>query len=73
VTATTTSAAKLGLLEQLGGEAVVMDGLDAMSVGEVGTEPDQTASAVPTSWHCPSAEGIAADMPQVDRLVGCRA
>jgi nucleoside-diphosphate-sugar epimerase len=34
VTATTTSPAKLGLLEQLGAEAVVMDGLDAMSVGE---------------------------------------
>jgi nucleoside-diphosphate-sugar epimerase len=35
VTATTTSAAKLRGLEQLGAEAVVMDGLDAMSVGEV--------------------------------------
>jgi nucleoside-diphosphate-sugar epimerase len=34
VTATTTTAAKLGLLEQLGADAVVMDGLDAMSVGE---------------------------------------
>jgi nucleoside-diphosphate-sugar epimerase len=34
VTATTTSTAKLGLLEQMGAEAVVMDGLDAMSVGE---------------------------------------
>jgi nucleoside-diphosphate-sugar epimerase len=34
VTATTTSAAKLGLLERLGAEAVVMDGLDAVSVGE---------------------------------------
>jgi nucleoside-diphosphate-sugar epimerase len=34
VTATTTSAAKLGLLEQLGAEAVVMDGLDAVSVGQ---------------------------------------
>jgi nucleoside-diphosphate-sugar epimerase len=34
VTATTTSAAKLGVLEQLGATAVVMDGLDAMSVGE---------------------------------------
>lgn len=34
VTATTTSAAKLGLVEQLGAEAVVMDGLDAASVGE---------------------------------------
>src|SRR5919202_4309200 len=32
VTATTTSAAKLGLLEQLGADAVVMDGLDAVSV-----------------------------------------
>ena len=34
VTATTTSPAKLGLLERLGADAVVMDGLDAASVGE---------------------------------------
>ena len=34
VTATTTSPAKLSLLEQLGADAVVMNGLDAMSVGE---------------------------------------
>jgi nucleoside-diphosphate-sugar epimerase len=34
VTATTTSEAKLGLLQQLGAEGVVMDGLDAVSVGE---------------------------------------
>src|SRR3712207_6495 len=34
VTATTTGPAKLGLLERLGAEAVVMDGLDAASVGE---------------------------------------
>jgi nucleoside-diphosphate-sugar epimerase len=34
VTATTTSAGKLGLLERLGAEGVVMDGLDAVSVGE---------------------------------------
>jgi len=34
VTATTTSPAKVGLLEQLGAGAVVMDGLDAASVGE---------------------------------------
>jgi nucleoside-diphosphate-sugar epimerase len=34
VTATTTSAGKLGLLEQLGAEGIVMDGLDAASVGE---------------------------------------
>jgi nucleoside-diphosphate-sugar epimerase len=34
VTATTTSAAKVVLLEQLGAEGTVMDGLDAASVGE---------------------------------------
>ena len=33
VTATTTSAAKLASLERIGAEAVVMDGLDAASVG----------------------------------------
>ncbi|MFG2001533.1 NAD-dependent epimerase/dehydratase family protein [Spirillospora sp. NPDC048911] len=34
VTATTTSAAKLGLLAELGADGVVMNGLDAVSVGE---------------------------------------
>jgi uncharacterized protein YbjT (DUF2867 family) len=34
VTATTTDPAKLGLLHQLGADAVVMDGLEAVSVGE---------------------------------------
>jgi nucleoside-diphosphate-sugar epimerase len=34
VTATTTSAAKVGSLAQLGADGVVMDGLDAVSVGE---------------------------------------
>ncbi|MGA7205288.1 MAG: NAD(P)-dependent oxidoreductase [Specibacter sp.] len=34
VTATTTSAGKLGLLRQLGADGVVMDGLDAGAVGE---------------------------------------
>ena len=34
VIATTTSADKVGLLEQLGAEGIVMDGLDAASVGE---------------------------------------
>jgi nucleoside-diphosphate-sugar epimerase len=34
VTATTTTAAKLGLLAQLGADGVLMDGLDAASVGE---------------------------------------
>jgi nucleoside-diphosphate-sugar epimerase len=34
VTATTTNAGKLGLLEQLGAVGIVMDGLDAAAVGE---------------------------------------
>ena len=34
VTATATGPAKLGLLEQRGANGVVMDGLDAVSVGE---------------------------------------
>jgi nucleoside-diphosphate-sugar epimerase len=34
VTATTTAPAKLDLLAQIGGDGVVMDGLDAVSVGE---------------------------------------
>ena len=34
VTATTTSAGRVGLLEQLGADGVVMDGLDAAAVGE---------------------------------------
>jgi nucleoside-diphosphate-sugar epimerase len=34
VTATTTSPGKLGLLAHLGADGVVMDGLDAVSVGE---------------------------------------
>ena len=33
VTATATSPAKLGVLEQLGADGAVMDGLDAVSVG----------------------------------------
>jgi nucleoside-diphosphate-sugar epimerase len=37
VTGTTTSAAKLRLLEQLGAEGIVMDGLDATSVSEAVT------------------------------------
>ena len=42
VTATTTSVGKLGLLAQLGAEGVVMDGLDAASVGEAvaAAQPD---------------------------------
>jgi nucleoside-diphosphate-sugar epimerase len=38
VTATTTSAAKLGLLERLGAVGMVMDGLDAAAVGQAVAE-----------------------------------
>jgi nucleoside-diphosphate-sugar epimerase len=38
VTATTTGPGKLGLLEQLGADGVVMDGLDAVSVGDAVAE-----------------------------------
>jgi nucleoside-diphosphate-sugar epimerase len=45
VTATTTVPSKLGLLEQLGADAVIMDGLDAVSVGEAvaAAQPDVIA------------------------------
>src|SRR5215472_15230966 len=46
VTATTTSPAKLGLLQQLGAGGVVMDGLDGVSVGETvaAARPDAVVS-----------------------------
>ena len=46
VTATTTSPAKLGLLQQLGADGVVMDGLDPVSVGEAvaAARPDAIVS-----------------------------
>jgi nucleoside-diphosphate-sugar epimerase len=46
VTATTTSASKLALLEQLGAEGIVMDGLDEASVGEAvaAAQPDAIVS-----------------------------
>ena len=45
VTATTTRAEKLGVLQQLGAEGVVMDGLDTASVGEAvaRAQPDAVA------------------------------
>jgi nucleoside-diphosphate-sugar epimerase len=62
VTATTTSAAKLGLLEQLGAEAVVMDGLDAASVGEA------VAAARPDAVvHQMTAIAGKPDMKHMDR------
>jgi nucleoside-diphosphate-sugar epimerase len=62
VTATTTDPAKLDLLERLGAEPVVMDGLDAASVGEVvaNARPDAIA-------HEMTAIGGKADMKHMDR------
>ena len=66
VTATTTRADKLGLLDQLGADGVVMDGLDAVSVGEAvaAARPDaivrqQTAISV--------AHAGKSDMKHMDR------
>jgi nucleoside-diphosphate-sugar epimerase len=66
VTATTTSRGKLGLLVQLGADAVVMDGLDAAAVGEA------VAAARPdTVVHQMTAISVAhagkADMKHFDR------
>jgi nucleoside-diphosphate-sugar epimerase len=62
VTATTTSPAKAGLLEQLGAEAVVMDGLDAASVREA------VAAARPDAIvHQMTAIAGVPDMKHMDR------
>jgi nucleoside-diphosphate-sugar epimerase len=62
VTATTTSAAKLGLLERLGADGVVMDGLDAVSVGEA------VAAAQPdTIVHQMTSIARKPDMRRMDR------
>ena len=44
VTATTTGQAKLGLLERLGADAVVMDGLDACRSARRWPHPGRTRS-----------------------------
>jgi nucleoside-diphosphate-sugar epimerase len=62
VTATTTRPDKLSSLEQLGAKAVVMDGLDAMSVGEA------VAAARPdTIVHQMTALAGTPDMKHMDR------
>ena len=62
VTATTRSADKLGLLEQLGAEGVVMDGLDASAVGEA------VASARPDAIaHQMTAIGAEIDLVHMDK------
>jgi nucleoside-diphosphate-sugar epimerase len=62
VTATTSRQAKLGTLERLGAEAVVMDGLDEGSVGEA------VAAAKPdTVVHQMTANAGKPDMKHMDR------
>jgi nucleoside-diphosphate-sugar epimerase len=62
VTATTTSAAKVGPLERLGATGVVMDGLDAASVGEA------VAKARPeVIVHQMTSIGRKPDMRHMDR------
>jgi nucleoside-diphosphate-sugar epimerase len=62
VTATTSQPAKIGTLEELGAEAVVMDGLDEASVGEA------VAAAKPdTVVHQMTAIAGKPDMKHMDR------
>jgi nucleoside-diphosphate-sugar epimerase len=62
VTATTTSSTKLGTLERLGADPVVMDGLDPTSVGEAvaAAEPD-------TVVHQMTAIAGSPDLRHIDR------
>src|SRR5215212_1248679 len=62
VTATTTSPAKLGLVQQLGADAVVMDGLDAVSVGKAVAEARPDAIV-----HQMTAIAGKPDMKHMDR------
>src|SRR6266699_1982664 len=62
VTATATSPGKLGLLERLGADGAVMDGLDAVSVGEA------VAAARPDAIvHQMTALSGKPDMKHMDR------
>src|SRR4051812_17026344 len=62
VTATTTSPGKLGLLEQLGADAAVMDGLDAVSVEKAVAEAQPDAIV-----HQMTAIAGKPDMRHMDR------
>jgi nucleoside-diphosphate-sugar epimerase len=66
VTATTTGPAKLGLLEQLGADAVVMDGLDAVSVGEAVAKARPDAIVHQMTAIAPAHAGKP-DMKHMDR------
>ncbi|MFD1938259.1 NAD-dependent epimerase/dehydratase family protein [Nonomuraea mangrovi] len=67
VTATTTSAAKSGMLEQLGAEAVVMDGLDAVSVGEAVATARPDAIVHQMTAISPANAGMEPDFRHMDR------
>ncbi|WP_455361137.1 NAD-dependent epimerase/dehydratase family protein [Streptomyces sp. SYSU K21746] len=66
VTATTTSAVKSGLLEQLGADAVVMDGLDAVSVRKAVAEARPDAIVHQMTAISPAHAGKP-DMKHMDR------
>ena len=67
VTATTTGPGKLGLLQQLGAEAVVMDGLDAMSVGEAVAAARPDAIVHQMTAISPANAGKEPDFKHMDR------
>lgn len=67
VTATTTSPGKLGLLERLGADGVVMDGLDAGSVGEAVAEARSDAIVHQMTALSPAHAGKP-DMKHMDRF-----
>jgi nucleoside-diphosphate-sugar epimerase len=69
VTATTTSAAKLNLLERLGATGVVMDGLDAVSVGEAVAKARPDAIAHQMTGLAPAHAGKP-DLKHPDRFFG---
>ncbi len=66
VTATTTSAAKLGVVQRLGATGVVMDGLDATSVGEAVAKA-QPEAIVHQMTGISMAHGGKADLKHMDR------
>jgi nucleoside-diphosphate-sugar epimerase len=66
VTATTTGPGKVGLLEQLGADAVVMDGLGAGSVGKAVAEARQDAIVHQMTSIGPAHAGKP-DMKHMDR------
>jgi nucleoside-diphosphate-sugar epimerase len=66
VTATTTGPGKLGSLEQLGADAVVMDGLDGVSVGEAVAAARPDAIVHQMTAIAPAHAGKP-DMKHIDR------